>query len=94
MKWLFKSKKNKVVFTALNNTVKKIGGEIVLIEYYPRFFGNIILEFKKNGKMYKYIVDRDEIYLNKEMICNNSYIREEGKSPCQKLIEIIISTAN
>ena len=68
--------------------------EIVLIEYYPRFFGNIILEFKKNGKMYKYIVDRDEIYLNKEMICNNSYICEEGKSPCQKLIEIIISTAN
>lgn len=94
MKWLFKSKKNKVVFTALNNTVKKIGGEIVLIEYYPRFFGNIILEFKKNGKMYEYIVDRDEIYSNKEMICNNSYIREEGKSPCQKLIEIIISTAN
>lgn len=94
MKWLFKSKKNKVVFTALNNTVKKIGGEIVLIEYYPRFFGNIILEFKKNGKMYKCIVDRGEIYLNKEMICNNSYIREEGKSPCQKLIEIIISTAN
>lgn len=91
MKWLFKSKNNKVVFTALNNTVKKIGGEIVFLEYYPHFFGSIILRFKKDGKEFEYVVDRDEIYDNKKMICNNSYTREEGKTAVQKLVEIILA---
>ena len=95
MIWLFKSiNKKKIILAELSNVVKSIGGEIISLDYSLKYFGNIILIFKKNDKVYKYIVDRDEIYFNKKMICNNSYIREEGKSPCQKLIEIIISTAN
>ena len=89
---LFKSEK-KIIFTELNNTAKMIGGEIVLLEYYPKYFGNIIFHLKRNDKVYEYIVDRDEIYFNKQMVCNNSYVREEGKEPYQKLIEIVLITA-
>ena len=50
--------------------------------------------FIKDNNKYKYVVDRGEIYFNKKMICDDSYFCEEGKKAYQKLIEIIISTAN
>ena len=94
MNMLFRTKKNKVIFTQLKNAVEIVGGEIVRLEYYPKFFGNIILHFKKGDKTYAYVVDRGEIYFNKNRVCNNFYVREEGKKHYQKLIEIIIATTN
>ena len=70
MKWLFKPSRKKVIFTELNNVVREVGGEITYLDYSTKYFGNIILRFKKDGKEFKYVVDRDEIYDNKKMICN------------------------
>ncbi len=91
MKWLFKPSRKKVILTELNNVVREVGGEITYLDYSTKYFGNIILRFKKDGKEFKYVVDRDEIYDNKKMICNNSYTREEGKTAVQKLVEIILA---
>lgn len=87
-----KSNSKKIILTELKNAVKNIGGEIIHLEYSARYFGNIILHFKKNDKLYEYVVDRGEIYFNRKGLCNNSYIRDENKQPYQKLIEIIIAT--
>ena len=85
-------REKKKCISELQKAVKNIGGEIVYLEYSSKYFGNIILKFKKNNLMYEYVVDRDEIYFNKRMIGNNAYIREEGKKHYQKLIEIINTT--
>lgn len=91
----FKSlKMKKTAVTEISKAVKSIGGEIICLEYSIKYFGNIILIFKKNDKEYKYVVDRHEIYFNKQMVCNNLYVRKEGKDSYKKLIEIIIATAN
>ena len=87
-------KMKKTAVTEIGKAVKSIGGEILCLDYSIKYFGNIILIFIKDNNEYKYIVDRGEIYFNKKMICNDSYFCEEGKSPYQKLIEIIISTVN
>ena len=82
-----------MILTEIKNAVKSIGGEIIILEYSVKYFGNIILHFKKNDKLHEYVVDRGEIYYNKKWICNNSYIHNEDKQPYQKLIEIVIATA-
>ena len=82
----------KAITTAINNAVNQTGGEIIDFIYDRKHFGNIILVVKKDDKEYKYVVDRSEIYFNNQMVCNDSYCREENKEPYQKLIEIIIST--
>lgn len=88
------SRTKKKIFTAINNVVNQIGGEITHFVYDRKYFGNIILVVKKDNKEYKYVIDRSEIYFGNKMICNNSYYREENKEPYQKLIEVIISTIN
>ena len=87
-----KSTPKKTIILEITNAVKQVEGEIIQIHYDTSFFGNIILLAKKGDKIYKYVVDRSEIYFNNQIICNDSYCREENKEPYQKLIEIIIST--
>ena len=77
----------------MRNTVREVQGEIIFLDYYPKYFGNIVLNFKKGEKIYEYMVDRGDIYLNKKGVCNSSYVLDENKRPYQKLIEIIITTA-
>lgn len=84
----------KKIFTAINNAVNQIGGEITHFVYDRKCFGNIILVVKKDDKEYKYVVDRGEIYFGNKGFLNNSYMREENKEPYQKLIEVIVSTIN
>ena len=88
-----KSSREKIILTALQNAVKEVQGEIIRLNYYPKHFGNILLEFKKNDKIYEYVVDRGDIYFNQKGICNNSYVRDENIPPYKKLVEIVISTA-
>ena len=88
--YLLSLKMKKTAIAEISKAVEGIGGEIISLEYSMKYFGNIILIFKKNGKEYKYVVDRGEIYFNKQMVCSDSYFREEGKKAYQKLIEIMI----
>ena len=90
----FKSTRKKIILTELQNVVREVQGEIIRLDYYPEYFGNIVLNFKKNEKIYEYVVDRGDIYFNQKGFCNNSYVRDENKEPYQKLIEIIVSMIN
>lgn len=82
----------KKIFTAINNAVTQMGGEITHFIYDRKYFGNIMLVIKKDDKEYEYVVDRGEIYFGNKGFINNSYMREENKEPYQKLIEVIVST--
>lgn len=89
----FNFSRKKIIMRELQNAVKMVGGEITRLDYYPKHFGNIILHFKKGDKIYEYVVDRGDIYFNKKGVCDNSYLRDEGITSHQKLIEIVIATA-
>ena len=89
----FNFSRKKIIIRELQNAVKNVEGEITRLEYYPKVFGNIVLCFQKGDKMYEYVVDRGDIYFNKKGVCDNSYLRDEGKTSYQKLIEIVIATA-
>ena len=89
----FNFSRKKIIMRELQNAVKMVEGEITRLDYYPKHFGNIILHFQKGDKIYEYVVDRGDIYFNKKGVCDNSYLRDEGKTSLQKLIEIVIATA-
>ena len=57
-------KKGKRIFIELNAATDEIGAEIIEFEDDAKCFGNIIFKFKKDDKIYEYVVDRSEIYAN------------------------------
>lgn len=80
-------KKGKRILTELNAATNEIGAEILKFEYDVKCFGNIIFKFKKDEKIYEYVVDRSEIYAKHDR--KYFYKCEYPEEPYKKLIELI-----
>lgn len=80
-------KKGKQILSELSTVTDEIGAEILEFVYDTKYFGNIIFKFKKNDRIYKYVVDRNEIYAEHDL--KYFYKCEYPEEPYKKIIELI-----
>ncbi len=73
----------------INILLEKYDSEMILFEYYRKYFGNILLIIKCNDQELEFVADRGEIYCNNDFLCLNDYIRKEKKTTEEKLLELI-----
>ena len=69
--------------------LKKYDCELVDFKYYEKAFGDIALRIKDHDKELIFSTDRGDIYYNSDLVCNHEYMRSEGKTILQKLIELV-----
>ena len=77
---------------------------IVLFEYYPKIFGNIVVELESHNSKHRFITDRGEIYHNSQMsgentwkskmCCDSSYMYFEKEDTFPKLLQVIKQELN
>ncbi len=64
--------------------------KLLSLEYFYKLMGSMILTFEYNDTVHTCKCDRDNIYLDKEFICNGSYHipgRDDSKDQMMKIIE-------
>jgi hypothetical protein len=77
---------------------------IVSFEYYPKIFGNIVVELESHNCKHRFFTDRGEIYHNTQMAgenywkskmcCDSSYMYFEKENTFQKLLQVIKQELN
>ena len=80
-------KKGKRILEELHATTNEMGAKILEFIYDTKCFGNIILKIEKDDKIYKYVVDRNEIYAEHDP--KYFYKCEYPEEPYKKIIELI-----
>ena len=81
--------KKKSVYDFLSEFLISNNVKILSFNYYKKIFVNIVLLIEYNNIRYEFITDRGEIFMNKKLICNNSYMKKGKNSTVDKLIQIL-----
>lgn len=79
--------KRRRMLSEMRAATDEIGAEILEFVYDTKCFGNIIFKFKKGDKIYKFVVDRDDIYASHDPHFHIKWHYPE--EPYKKLIELI-----
>lgn len=69
--------------------LQSYNAHITSFEYYPKFFGNMIVKVAYEGTELEFEVDRGEIYCNKKCVCDGSYHVAGRDDAIDKLIEVM-----
>jgi len=69
--------------------LKKYDCELIDFEYHQKAFGDIVVRIKSHEKELIFSTDRGDIYYNSDLVCDHEYMRSEGKTILQKLIEVV-----
>ena len=77
------------IYAKINSFLQSHNAHITSFEYYPKIFGNMIVNIAYNGTELEFVVDRGEIYCNKKCICDGSYHVAGRDDAIDKLIEVI-----
>lgn len=76
-------------YNILVSLLKSNNAKLVNYEYYKKIFGNFVVEIEFQGKVYKFITDRGEIYLDSVLLFDSSYHKVGQSDVFPKLFEAI-----
>jgi hypothetical protein len=104
--FLFKRRYEKRKKEMYDRLISIIPSEITIVsfEYYPKIFGNIVVELESHNSKHRFITDRGEIYHNSQMsgentwkskmCCDNSYMYLKKEDTFSKLLQVIKQELN
>lgn len=65
---------------------------LIAFTYSADYFGNMVVKIRRNKAIHIFTTDRGEIFHNKKMLCDSSYLDKEDTFT--KLLQMIVKEMN